>query len=79
MTDKTYYFAATAYNRSGQQSIYSNEVSKVTPISLPGGSLSDAVDVAGVTITTGGNANWVPQAAIVYNGGRCGAKRSDRE
>jgi hypothetical protein len=26
---KTYYFAATAYNRSGQRSVYSNEVSKV--------------------------------------------------
>ena len=38
-------------------------------VSIPGGSLSDAVDVAGVTITTGGNANWVPQTAIVYNGG----------
>ena len=29
---KTYYFAATAYNRAGQKSVYSNEVSKVIPI-----------------------------------------------
>lgn len=29
---KTYYFAATAYNRTGQKSVYSNEVSKGTPI-----------------------------------------------
>ena len=29
---QTYYFAATAYNKTGKQSIYSNEVSKGTPI-----------------------------------------------
>jgi hypothetical protein len=29
---KTYYFAATAYNRTGQKSVFSNEVSKVIPI-----------------------------------------------
>jgi hypothetical protein len=54
---KTYYFAATAYNQTGQKSIYSNEVSKAIPIqqyllviSKPG---TGAGTVLGTGITCG--------------------------
>ena len=56
LTDgRTYYFAATAYDSSGLESVYSSEVSKSTctySISSPGASFSSAGGTGSVNVTT---------------------------
>lgn len=55
VTGNTYYFAVTAYNTSGNESSYSNEVSKsfsVTTTTIPGATTTTTTTIPGATSTT---------------------------